>query len=91
MLADDEALIRFFDQRVAESVVNGKTFEAWRDFRSSGREEVYVGYSPIITVDADKILDDLPGKRLQVSGKVETYRDVPQIRGNEPSQIVRVQ
>ena len=40
---------------------------------------------------ADWILDDLPGKRLQVSGKVETYRDAPQIRGNEPSQLVRVQ
>lgn len=36
------------------------TFEAWKDFRRSGREQVYVGYSPIITVDADKILRDLP-------------------------------
>ncbi len=31
MLADDEALIAFFDRRVPESVVNGKTFEAWRE------------------------------------------------------------
>ena len=37
------------------------TFDAWKDFKRSGREEVYVGYSPIITVDADKILRDLPG------------------------------
>jgi hypothetical protein len=37
------------------------TFEAWKDVRRSGRETVHVGYSPIITVDADKILDDLPG------------------------------
>ena len=36
------------------------TFEAWKDFRRSGRESVYVGYSPIITVDAGEILDDLP-------------------------------
>jgi hypothetical protein len=36
------------------------TFEAWKDFKRSGRESVYVGYSPIITVDADKILRDLP-------------------------------
>jgi hypothetical protein len=36
------------------------TFEAWKDYRRSGREMVYVGYSPIITVDADKILADLP-------------------------------
>jgi hypothetical protein len=36
------------------------TFEAWKDVRRSGRETVYVGYSPIITVDAEKILRDLP-------------------------------
>jgi Sulfotransferase family len=36
------------------------TFDAWKDFRRTGRELVYVGYSPIITVDADKILRDLP-------------------------------
>src|SRR5262249_7262994 len=36
------------------------TFDAWKDFNRTGRETVYVGYSPIITVDADKILRDLP-------------------------------
>jgi len=36
------------------------TFEAWKDRRGSGRESVYVGYSPIITVDAAKIVSDLP-------------------------------
>jgi hypothetical protein len=36
------------------------TFDAWRDYRRTGREQFYVGYSPIITVDADKILGDLP-------------------------------
>lgn len=36
------------------------TFDAWKDFKRSGRESVYVGYSPIITVDAEKILRDLP-------------------------------
>jgi hypothetical protein len=36
------------------------TFDAWKDYRRSGREKVYVGYSPIITVDSDKILGDLP-------------------------------
>lgn len=35
------------------------TFDVWRDLDSSGEEQVYVGYSPIITVDAAKILDDL--------------------------------
>jgi hypothetical protein len=36
------------------------TFAAWKDYRRSGHETVYVGYSPIIVVDADKILNDLP-------------------------------
>jgi hypothetical protein len=36
------------------------TFEAWKDYKRSGAERVYVGYSPIIVVDADKILTDLP-------------------------------
>ena len=36
------------------------TFEAWKDYRRSGREEMYVGYSPIIGVDADKILTEMP-------------------------------
>jgi hypothetical protein len=40
------------------------THEAWHDERSSGEEEVYVGYSPIITVDAEKILDDMPSAHL---------------------------
>ncbi len=36
------------------------TFEAWKDFKRSGREVVHVGYSPIIVVDAEKILTDMP-------------------------------
>ena len=36
------------------------TFEAWSDFRSSGEESLYVGYSPIIVVDSEKILSDFP-------------------------------
>ena len=36
------------------------TFDAWKDHASTGREEVYVGYSPIITVDAERILSDMP-------------------------------
>jgi ATP-dependent helicase HrpA len=31
MLADDELLLAFFERRVPEDVVNGKTFEAWRE------------------------------------------------------------
>ena len=36
------------------------TFEAWKDYKKTGNQTVYVGYSPIITVDAEKILNDLP-------------------------------
>jgi hypothetical protein len=36
------------------------TFEAWKDFKRSGRERIHVGYSPIITVDAGQILTDMP-------------------------------
>ena len=31
MLANDDALLSFFDRRVPQDVVNGKTFEAWRE------------------------------------------------------------
>jgi hypothetical protein len=40
------------------------TFEAWKNYRRSGRESVYVGYSPIVVVDAEKVLADLPGARV---------------------------
>lgn len=40
------------------------TFDAWKDYRRTGREKVYVGYSPIVTVDGDKILRDLPGSHV---------------------------
>jgi hypothetical protein len=36
------------------------TFDAWKDYKRTGEEAVYVGYSPIITVDGEKILADLP-------------------------------
>jgi hypothetical protein len=37
------------------------TFDAWKDYRRSGREQVYVGYSPILVVDAETILTEMPG------------------------------
>lgn len=36
------------------------TFDAWRDYNRSGNEKYYVGYSPIIIVDAEKLLTSLP-------------------------------
>ena len=36
------------------------TFDAWKDYKRTGRETFYVGYSPILVVDAGKILTELP-------------------------------
>ena len=36
------------------------TFDAWKDYKRTGHESVYVGYSPILVVDAEKILTELP-------------------------------
>ena len=36
------------------------TFDCWKDFKRSGRETVHVGYSPILVVDAEQILSDMP-------------------------------
>jgi hypothetical protein len=40
------------------------TFEAWKNVRRTGRESVYVGYSPVVTVDTTQILADLPGAQV---------------------------
>jgi hypothetical protein len=67
--SDDERLSRYTERvhayggRSSASNVAAffrATFDAWKNFNRSGEETFYVGYSPIITVDADKILDDLP-------------------------------
>ena len=36
------------------------TFKSWTNFSRSGKESVYVGYSPMIGFDGDKILADFP-------------------------------
>lgn len=36
------------------------TFDAWHNFKRTGSERIYVGYSPILVVDAMKILDEMP-------------------------------
>ncbi|HKO50332.1 MAG TPA: ATP-dependent RNA helicase HrpA [Polyangiaceae bacterium] len=40
LLADDEALLSFFEQRVPEQVVNGKTFEAWREVAEAKKPDL---------------------------------------------------
>jgi len=34
------------------------TFKAWKTYKKTGKEKVYIGYSPIIGVDSDKIIAD---------------------------------
>jgi hypothetical protein len=36
------------------------TFDAWKDYKRSGCESFYVGYSPILVIDADDILTEFP-------------------------------
>lgn len=67
-MSDDERCRLYVDyvNRSSRSTGNNvaaffrATFDAWKDYRRTGRETVYVGYSPIITVDTEKILRDLP-------------------------------
>ncbi len=40
------------------------TFDVWKDYKRTGVQVVYVGYSPIIVIDAEKILGDLPRAHL---------------------------
>jgi hypothetical protein len=37
------------------------TFETWQNFNRSNHEKMYVGYSPIIGIDGDKIIEDFKG------------------------------
>ena len=37
------------------------SFSVWKNFKVSGKESAYVGYSPIIGVDGDKIINDYDG------------------------------
>lgn len=40
------------------------TFDTWTNLNKSGQEKIYVGYSPIIVVDAEKILADFPNAHI---------------------------
>lgn len=37
------------------------SFSAWKNYNTSGKETHFVGYSPIIGVDGDKIIEDFKG------------------------------
>lgn len=61
------------------------TFDTWTNLNRSGKEHVYVGYSPAIGIDANRILADFPNShvvhivRNPFSAYAETkYRPFPQ-------------
>src|SRR5581483_5268026 len=59
-----ENLVRLMDGKPRTRAALVEAFfrasaEAWQDRKASGKERIYVGYSPIVVVDADKILADL--------------------------------
>jgi sulfotransferase family protein len=65
----DEERRRLYLERVAQTgrtrasniaAFFAATFAAWKDFKRSGEERIYVGYSPIVTIDAAKMLSDFP-------------------------------
>lgn len=36
------------------------TFDVWKNFTQTGEQVIYVGYSPIVVIDTEKILSDFP-------------------------------
>ena len=50
LLTDDERLLSFFDKRVSSSVVNGKTFETWRQQAEKDTPNLlYLSYDDVLT------------------------------------------
>jgi len=67
-MSDDERRDRYVaivDERGRDRAKNvsaffAATFDTWKDYKKTGREAFHVGYSPILVVDADKILQEMP-------------------------------
>lgn len=61
MVVDQEALLDFFDQRVPLDVVNGKTFEAWREKAELQRPDVlHLSVEAVLAGEADLVPADYP-------------------------------
>jgi ATP-dependent helicase HrpA len=61
MLADDDALLEFFDKRVPESVVNGKTFETWRENAERKQPDLLLlSLSDVLTHEQELRPEDYP-------------------------------
>ena len=79
MLADDDALLAFFDRRVAADVVNGKTFEVWRE--RAEREDpsaLLLALDDVLTGDQSLAAADYPDAVILHGATVPvTYRFDP--------------
>ncbi len=82
MMADDEALLAFFDKRVPESVVNGKTFEAWREIaEKESPRTLLLSTEDVLAGDPDLLPADYPdtitlhGARVPVTYKFDPAAD----------------
>lgn len=53
------------------------TFDAWSNYNRSGKNHIFVGYSPIIGIDADRILADFPNAHIihVVRNPLSAYSD----------------
>jgi hypothetical protein len=40
------------------------TFESWKNYKRSNKETAYVGYSPVIALDTEKIFSDFPNAQV---------------------------
>ncbi|MDX2054814.1 MAG: ATP-dependent RNA helicase HrpA [Polyangiaceae bacterium] len=61
MLADDEALFDFFERRVGQEVVNGKTFEDWREAAERSDPRIlYLSLADVLSNDHRLRPEDFP-------------------------------
>ncbi|MBX3219086.1 MAG: ATP-dependent RNA helicase HrpA [Labilithrix sp.] len=82
MLADDDALLDFFDRKVPADVVDGKTFEAWRE-RAEGDDPgaLHLSLEDVFTGDRKLSAADYPdaitlhGATLPVSYRFDPSAD----------------
>jgi len=82
LLADDEALLSFFEARVPEQVVNGKTFEVWREAAEAKKPDLLrLGLEDVLTLEQGLLPQDYPdvvvlhGARIPVSYRFDPSAD----------------
>lgn len=95
MLTDDEALLTFFDKRVPDTVVNGKTFELWREeAEKRDPQRLYLTLADVLQGDEQLRPEDYPdtltleGAALPLTYRFEPTRDNDGITVTVPLALV---